>query len=110
MIFDMHLDIKCCIFTAKNYINVRFNESDYLVHGKRYAICVHAARTEIEYEIWTEVLDEVKTCSDGVTVDLTPPVPGNVWVGHDLDRSYQVILQNLLLHYDFDNSLDTLEF
>ena len=35
-------------------------------------------------------MDEVKTCSDGVTVDLTPPTPGHVWIGIDLTEIYQV--------------------
>jgi len=32
----------------------------------------------------------VKTCSDGVTVDLTPPTPGHVWIGIDPTEKYQV--------------------
>lgn len=45
---------------------------------------------EIKYEKWTEVLDEVKSCSDGITVDLTPPIAGHVWIGIDPSKMYQV--------------------
>jgi hypothetical protein len=38
----------------------------------------------------TEILDEVNSCSDGVTVDLTPPVFGKVWIGSDPDTLFQV--------------------
>ena len=76
--------------SEKEYINVIFNTKDELEHGKRYIVCIHAPRTEIKYEKWTEVLEEVKTCSDGVTVDLTPPTPGHVWIGIDPTEKYQV--------------------
>ena len=76
--------------SEKDYINVIFNTKQELEHGKRYLVCTHAPRIEKKYEKWTEVLDEVKTCSDGVTVDLTPPTPGHVWIGIDPTEKYQV--------------------
>ena len=76
--------------SEKDYINVIFNTKQELEHGKRYLVCIHAPRIEKKYEKWTEVLDEVKTCSDGVTVDLTPPTPGHVWIGIDPIEKYQV--------------------
>lgn len=36
------------------------------------------------------MLDEIQTCSDGVIVDLTPPLPGHVWIGIDPKKKYQV--------------------
>jgi 6-pyruvoyl-tetrahydropterin synthase len=70
-----------------------------LVHGHRYAVCVHAATTEIQHEKWTEILDEVNSCSDGVTVDLTPPVFGKVWIGSDPDTltSFNVAIYLIIL-------------
>lgn len=67
----------------KRYINVKFNQTEYLIHGRSYAICIHAPETVIQHEKWRESLDAVTSCSDGVTIDLTPPKPGNVWIGHD---------------------------
>ena len=88
----MVIKYKVLIFSERTFINVQLNESEYLVHGQRYAVCVHAATTEIQYEKWTETLDEVNSCSDGVTVDLTPPVPGKVWIGSDPNTLFQVNL------------------
>ncbi|VDI63397.1 Hypothetical predicted protein, partial [Mytilus galloprovincialis] len=73
----------------KEYINAIFSTKDELEHGKRYIVCIHAPRKEVEYEKWTEVLYETNICSDGVTVDLTPPTPGHVWIGIDHNRPYQ---------------------
>lgn len=73
-------------------MNAFFNANEELIHGKRYIVCIHAPIREIKYEKWIEVLDEVKSCSDGVTVDLTPPTPGHVWIGIDPSKQYQVKL------------------
>lgn len=53
-------------------------------------MCIHANKSEIKYEKWTETLEEVYECSDGVTVDLTPPSSGQVWVGNNPNSNYQV--------------------
>jgi hypothetical protein len=42
------------------------------------------------YEKWIEELEETYACSDGITVDLTPPIPGRVWIGVDPFEHYQV--------------------
>ncbi|CAC5407073.1 unnamed protein product [Mytilus coruscus] len=80
----------------KEYINVIFGINDELEHGKRYIVCIHAPRKEVEYEKWTEVLKETNTCSDGVTVDLTPPTPGSTKGGTDIFPFTSVGLVN---HY-----------
>ena len=74
----------------KEYVNIVFNTKEELEHGKRYVVCIHAPEQMVQYEKWTEVLKEVKTCSDGVTVDLTPPTPGHVWIGIESAKTYQV--------------------
>ena len=76
--------------SEKEYVNIIFNTKEELEHGKRYVVCIHAPGREIQYEKWNEVLNEVKTCSDGVTVDLTPPTPGHVWIGIESAKTYQV--------------------
>lgn len=78
--------------TDKNFANIHFNETEYLTHGRRYSVCIYAPETVIKHEKWTETLDTVTSCSDGVTVDLTPPVPGKVWIGPDPIVFYQVTL------------------
>lgn len=44
------------------------------------------------YEKWTQVLPEINECSDGIVVDLTPPVAGKVWIGNRQGVEYQVKL------------------
>lgn len=57
--------------------------------------------TEINHEKWTQILHnieqlhiyiiiEINSCSDGITVDLMPPSPGNVWIGKH-GQNYLVI-------------------
>ncbi|XP_071151404.1 uncharacterized protein, partial [Mytilus edulis] len=95
-----HPDSVKCGFTEKEYINAIFSTKDELEHGKRYIVCIHAPRKEVEYEKWTEVLYETNICSDGVTVDLTPPTPGHVWIGIDHNRQYQSSSSDIFISWD----------
>ena len=61
-----------------------------MLHGTRYTVCVHADRTYITHETWIEELLETNACSDGIVVDLTPPVSGRLWIGHNPSTLYQV--------------------
>ena len=72
-----------------NYINVYFDAAE-LIHGYRYVTCVHADATTIAHERWPQELPEINECSDGVTLDLTPPLAGDVWIGNNKDIRYQV--------------------
>jgi hypothetical protein len=80
-------------FAAAEYMNAEFVDG-VLLHGKQYIVCVHAPEVIMAYEKWSETLPEVSTCSDGVTVDLTAPSPGKVWIGRDIGTSYQVRVVN----------------
>lgn len=40
--------------------------------------------------MWTQVLPELNICSDGIMVDLTPPTPGQVWIGNVQGTKFQV--------------------
>ncbi|XP_076075242.1 uncharacterized protein LOC143046127 [Mytilus galloprovincialis] len=95
-----HPDSVQCGQTEDNYVNAMFNKTKYLIHGGRYSICIHAPETVIEHEKWTETLETVTSCSDGVTVDLTPPVPGRVWVGADPLVAYQTSSSDLYVAWD----------
>ena len=74
---------------VQNFVNVPFDYGE-LQHGHRYLFCIHTHATSIQYELWTQQLKEVAACSDGVTVDITPPEPGDVWLGQDKSHAYQV--------------------
>ena len=70
-----------------------------LVHGQRYIVCIHANATTIQYEDWTLNLEAISTCSDGVTVDLTPPTAGRVWIGTNPTVIYQVLADPFFLFH-----------
>ena len=74
---------------GKEFVNFKFEPGE-LVHGERYTICLHTEYTEIQFEMWKQILPELNTCSDGIVVDLTPPTPGKVWIGNVQGTSYQV--------------------
>ena len=75
------------------YVNI-YNLN--LEHGKRYHVCIHANSTTQTFEKWEGILPEVSSCSDGVVIDITPPNPGQVWIGWDTHIQYQV--QKLLVN------------
>ncbi|CAG2198378.1 unnamed protein product [Mytilus edulis] len=95
-----HPDMIQCGQADKRYINVKFNQTEYLIHGGSYVVCIHAPETLIQHEKWKESLDAVTTCSDGVTIDLTPPKPGNVWIGHDPQFSFQTSSSDIFVTWD----------
>ena len=57
----------------------------------------------LEHEYWKEHLPEISICSDGITVDTTPPSPGNVWLYHK-EAVYQV--SYISLQYECDIYID----
>ncbi|XP_041351012.1 uncharacterized protein LOC121369995 [Gigantopelta aegis] len=91
------LSVKCGK-TDKEYINIPFEEN--LEHGKRYYICIYANEKTVKHEKWTELLPEVKECSDGVVVDLTKPTGGRVWVNRLRHKQYQASLSEVEVFWD----------
>ncbi|XP_064643830.1 uncharacterized protein LOC135497820 [Lineus longissimus] len=89
-----------CGTTGNKYANIAF-DAGTLVHGKRYYICIHATAVNHKYEEWTETLPEVNACSDGITLDLTDPKPGNVWFGTDevTESHFHTSKTELALHW-----------
>ncbi|XP_076468275.1 uncharacterized protein LOC143299060 [Babylonia areolata] len=86
------LHIACGSVTKQKYVNVHFgpdHSRPLLENGRHYYVCIHAEAETITYEKWTEQLPDVSVCSDGVTVDLTSPQPGTVWVDGLLNGLYQ---------------------
>jgi hypothetical protein len=76
--------------TDSEFMNEIFEGSDQLIHGTRYTVCVHADYTTMLHETWTEELQEISACSDGIVIDLTPPTAGIVWIGSNRGTLYQV--------------------
>ncbi|WAR06111.1 hypothetical protein MAR_021480 [Mya arenaria] len=72
-----HPEMIACGETDGEYMNAKF-DAGVITHGKRYIVCIHANETYLYHEKWTQHLDEFMECSDGVTVDITPPIAGRM--------------------------------
>lgn len=81
--------VSFALLVDKEFINIHFNPGE-LDHGTRYIICIHANKTELQHEFWSQELEEINECSNGVTVDLTPPVEADVWIGNEKNYLFQV--------------------
>ncbi|XP_067680773.1 uncharacterized protein [Haliotis asinina] len=79
-----------CGETGREFVNVHFDQTEELRHGHRFYVCIHADETEVTYEKWPTVLEEVNACSDGITVDLTPPSPGSITIQGLKENIYQI--------------------
>ncbi|XP_019617782.1 PREDICTED: uncharacterized protein LOC109465081, partial [Branchiostoma belcheri] len=88
--------VLACGETEENFVNVPGIE---LLHGRRYHICVHANATVLHFELFDQSLDEVDSCSIGITVDLTPPLPGQVWVNHK-DGQFQTSTSEMTVYWN----------
>jgi hypothetical protein len=72
------------------FVNVELSSGE-LEHGRRYIICIHSNASKIEHEFWDQELQEIDECSNGITVDLTPPVAADVWIGNEKEDLFQVM-------------------
>ncbi|XP_078682399.1 uncharacterized protein LOC144916875 [Branchiostoma floridae x Branchiostoma belcheri] len=88
--------VLACGETEENFVNVPDIE---LLHGRRYHICVHANATVLHFELFDQSLDEVDSCSNGITVDRTPPLPGQVWVNHK-DGQFQTSTSQMKVYWN----------
>ncbi|XP_046571088.1 LOW QUALITY PROTEIN: uncharacterized protein LOC124279320 [Haliotis rubra] len=83
-------DVIKCGETGKEFVNIHFDQREELSHGQRLYVCIHADEMEVRYEKWPTVLEEVNACSDGITVDLTPPSPGSITIQGLKENVYQI--------------------
>ena len=80
--------VKCIIFVQDNFVNVH---GLALKEGQRYHVCILANATDLQFEKFTQHLEQNSECSNGIIVDRTPPITGQVWVGsHQEHWSFQV--------------------
>nr|XP_034301655.1 uncharacterized protein LOC105322112 [Crassostrea gigas] len=94
-----HPDAIKCGSTTSEFININFDPGE-LVHGERYMVCIHTVYTEIKHEMWTQVLPELNICSDGIMVDLTPPTPGQVWIGNVQGTNFQTSTTDMSINWE----------
>ena len=79
----MHL-----LLLQDNFVNVHGLP---LKEGQRYYICILANATDLEFEKFTQHVEQNSECSNGIVVDTTPPTAGQVWVGgHQKHWHFQV--------------------
>ncbi|XP_076086914.1 uncharacterized protein LOC143057491 [Mytilus galloprovincialis] len=105
-----HPDVVTCGHTESAYINVLFKDESPLEHGKRYTICIHAPSKTLEYETYTEVLQETNECSDGITVDLIPPLTGTIWIGPTTIIQYKFQISTSDIFVNWESFLDIEEY
>eukprot|EP00058_Branchiostoma_floridae_P000533 XP_002586021.1 hypothetical protein BRAFLDRAFT_110187 [Branchiostoma floridae] len=89
-------EVLACGLTKDNFVNI---PGLGLHHGRRYHICIHADRTVLQFETFEQTLAEVDTCSNGITVDLTPPLPGQVWINRR-EQAFQTSVSELHVFWD----------
>ncbi|XP_078334035.1 uncharacterized protein LOC111124258 [Crassostrea virginica] len=99
--------INCTRVEGKEFVNFKFEPGE-LVHGEKYTICIHTEYTEIQFEMWKQILPELNTCSDGIVVDLTPPTPGKVWIGNVQGTSYQTSTTEIYINWETFNDVEEL--
>ncbi|XP_046345841.2 uncharacterized protein LOC124126446 [Haliotis rufescens] len=93
-------DVVKCGETDEEYVNVKFDETETLRHGKRFYICIHAFEIDRQFEKWNKTLHDVSACSDGITVDLTPPTPGTINIEGLQGGTFQVSQTEVTVSWD----------
>ena len=84
----MHPGVQAWGYTFKNYINIEPFEA--LSPRRLYRVCIHAEETVVDREGWQDTLPEFSECSDGIILDNSAPLPGDVWIGYGAQSNYQV--------------------
>ena len=82
------LSVLCSVVGQDNFVNVHGLS---LNEGQRYHICILANATDLQFEKFTQHLEQNSECSNGIVVDITPPIAGQVWIGsHQKHWRFQV--------------------
>ncbi|KAK2158684.1 hypothetical protein NP493_1763g00001 [Ridgeia piscesae] len=90
-------EVLACGETQNNFMNVHDLN---LREGQRYYICILANATDLEFEKFTQHLEQNSECSNGIVVDTTPPTAGQVWVGSHLQHwRYQIDRSQLNIYW-----------
>ncbi|KAI0242789.1 hypothetical protein LSAT2_011095 [Lamellibrachia satsuma] len=80
-----------------NFVNVHGLS---LNEGQRYHICILANATDLQFEKFTQHLEQNSECSNGIVVDTTPPIAGQVWIGsHQKHWRFQIDRSQLNIYW-----------
>ncbi|KAK3099491.1 hypothetical protein FSP39_005250, partial [Pinctada imbricata] len=93
-----HPDSMICATTGNEFLNFHFDDG-ILEDGERYLVCLRGDRTEIQHEKWLEILPDLNICTDGVIVDLTPPIAGDVWITNIPGTEYQTSTSDMYVNW-----------
>ncbi|KAI0232203.1 hypothetical protein LSAT2_017453, partial [Lamellibrachia satsuma] len=90
-------EVMACGETRDNFMNVH---GLALKEGQHYHICILANATDLQFEKFTQHLEQNSECSNGIIVDRTPPITGQVWVGsHQKHWSFQIDRSQLNIYW-----------
>ncbi|XP_062573120.1 uncharacterized protein LOC134235054 [Saccostrea cucullata] len=67
-----------CLQTTSSLDGVGQFKRILLQENKRYFICAYSSKTILRYEKFTEEKEEIEVCGNGMIVDDSPPIPGEV--------------------------------
>ena len=68
---------KAALVTSDGYVQF---PASFIQYDKVYFICAVASEMHVVKEMQTEVLPEIKACSNGFLVDDTPPTGGELYI------------------------------
>lgn len=89
---------KDCIVSKETNSGFVSFESSLTMLNKFYYICARSNTTFVERELYTEILHEIKTCSNGFVLDSQPPVPGKVEIRNK--NGFITSLNNIYLSWN----------
>ncbi|XP_052220285.1 uncharacterized protein LOC127837360 isoform X3 [Dreissena polymorpha] len=72
-------DINCVIKYESDYGYIELDKH-YISFNELYFICAYSNYTVVEREYFTEILEEISSCSNGFILDSSPPTKGEVHV------------------------------
>jgi hypothetical protein len=101
------LSKQCIISKVTNTGFVSF-ASAFTKPNSIHYICAYSTRTSVIREVYTEVLDEIKTCSNGFVLDSIAPVAGKVEIKNK--DGFLTSLDNVEISWDkFEDNIDAIK-
>ncbi|XP_052790278.1 uncharacterized protein LOC128224473 isoform X2 [Mya arenaria] len=94
---DCYTDVSCLKEKITTDGFVVFEEADVFVAATFY-VCAFSNKTVVERELFTELLDEIQSCSDGFILDDTAPIPGNIHIQNV--NGYLTDIEHVVITWD----------
>ncbi|WAR31711.1 hypothetical protein MAR_034253 [Mya arenaria] len=94
---DCYTDVSCLKEKVTTDGFAVFEEADVFVDATFY-VCAFSNKTVVERELFTELLDEIQSCSDGFILDDTAPIPGNIHIQNV--NGYLTDIEHVVITWD----------